>query len=327
MTEQHSTENSTNGGDGAKVQIREFLYLDFPKLTSYFAQVREGLPTTIQESLGFTDRNLAREPQHETAVEGAGKVQTGAPDMEPSVARLLGLMAQLDAKVSRLIRTGGDEGELSETRYQIETKELHHEIFALVEKMLYQRGLVSLQGDSTGPFHAVKGQADFLDFDFLAKSIKNFPNLGKTYSTMTKQPDFSKDVRNTKQLSEMIEQFYSKRMGMVISTPELTATAYLQPDHLTAPMQFITDSYGRQTQVDITLFGLKIGEQYPEEETSGQVPFLASQENQAMSGLSGMAQSILQASRGMEGMDRFFRIRGDIHLYPVAVYVDLTTSV
>lgn len=131
-------------------------------------------------------------------------------------------------------------------------------------------------------------------------------------------------VENPERLAAMIRKFYEGRLAVLVGHEEILASAYLDHKLLSAPASFINDNYGRVTQVPITLFGLKVGEAYPVDEMMGEAVFQRPEkEFYPNSNLGHFARRIVHANKGLEGMDRFFRIRGDLHLYPIAIYINL----
>ena len=131
-----------NGVDGEQQRIREFIYLDFPKLTSYFAQILEGLPKGKSLIEGADLRKLARDPETEISYSGEGEAKAGDSDLNPiNITKLLGIMARVEAKVSKLNRSGGNETERTQAKYLIESKELHHDVFQSVETFFREQNL------------------------------------------------------------------------------------------------------------------------------------------------------------------------------------------
>ncbi len=307
-------------------RIREFLYLDFPKLTSYLAQLSDGNTLEKRVMQGLTTRDLTKDPTKETSVSGSARVSAGeGTGLEFSIPKLLGLLASIDTKLSQRTVQGGDEFEMSDAHFQVATKELHHEIFNLVEGHLIANGLVGhdTKIDSTLPFHTVTGPADLLDFSHLAGAVRDWKKFGSNFATLTGQENFAASMKNPRELGDLIGQFYGGRLGLVVHGGASTVTAYLQEAHLTVPASAIVDNYGRFTQVDLTVFGLHVGETYPSAETDGELPFLELAEQIApIQRLGQMASQIIKVNRSLEALDRFFRVRGGHHLFPIAVYLD-----
>lgn len=323
----NSTANSPEDGLSADSPIREFLYLDFPKLTSYHAQFSKGLLTKSEHYEDYDATDDIKGKSVDATVEAGGGVKLGDADLAATnLLKLLGLASRIDAKLSFLIRGGSKNFTFTETTYEIATKELHHEIFTDIEDAFAVQNLISYNNDDdfNKPFHVITGYADFIDFNHLAASIVDFENLRQNLATISNQPDLVDKVEHPDALSAMIKKFYKDRLAVLVGYDDFLASAYLDAELLSASMSFINDNYGRVTQIPITLFGLKVGEAYPVEETSGTESFQIPAEDFFPNSKLGLfARSIVQANRGLEGMDRFFRVRGDLHLYPIAIYIDL----
>lgn len=276
--------------------------------------------------MGHASRDATTSPTTEVSLTGTVGAQAGeATDasIKAMLAKLLGVTARLEAGLQGTVRSGSDQFELSEERREVATIQLHHAAFEMVKRSLRDAGLVvNDPAIAAGRFLSFTGYADFVDFDDLAENVKDFPTLGEKFSKVTKQENFAKGVQSPRDLAYLITKFYKGRIGMLTTADGRHVSAYLHPDHLTAPIGFILDNYGRRSQVPITVFGLKIGSSYPKAERAGQESFLEELRKSEVDP-PGMMGAMLSNSRALEGMDRFFRVRGDAHIYPLAVYVDL----
>lgn len=325
-----STKSSTPASESSS-SLREFLYLDFPKITSYLAQIDEGNVRSRKEYRGYTERELARDNTIETEVSGgAGGSATANPlgaDLgNLNLGNFLNLIGRIDANVSRLVRSGGDEHELNNARYQVAIKEVHHEAFRDVESHLASKNLIAdgVSDRHGKPFLRITGKAELVDFTALADSVEQFSDFGETFAAITGAANFAEGGADKASIAKVLNKFYGGRLGVVVHRGGRSVSAYLDREHFTADAQFIADNYGRFTQVPITLFGLQIGSAYPKAETSGEATFQESVPGDVGdSGFGQMARQLLKSNRGMEGIDRFFRIRGDVHVYPIAVFINL----
>lgn len=330
QSDRASTKSSI-GASASSSDLREFLYLDFPKITSYLAQIDEGNIRTRKEYRGYSERELARDNTVETSVAGGAGGSVDANPLGPDLGNLnlgkfLNLIGRIDANVTRLVRSGGDEYELNNARYQVAVKEIHHEAFRSVESHLAEKDLIADGvADRHGkPFLRITGLAEIVDFSVLADSVEQYDDFGETFSALTGEENFAEGGADKASLAKLLRKFYGGRLGVAVHHGGRSVTAYLDRAHFTADAQFITDNYGRFTQVPITLFGLQIGKAYPMKETSGQTQFLESIPGDVGDpGFGQMALQLLKANRAMEGIDRFFRIRGDVHVYPIAVFLHL----
>jgi hypothetical protein len=307
------------------LKLRDFIYLDYPKLVSYYAQIRNGLSKEKSRIRVKSTNKTRTDPQNETSFTGGGSFGgSGITPPSPTEAQIIAALGRLEGQVSRLTRTGGDENSEASAEYLIETKEIHHEVLDRVLEVLLDKKLVSfdMDTDNKSPFHIISGEAHFIDSLNLVNSIKDFPAFGERFQKITGEENFAKSLENTEELSKTIENIYKNSIAIVLLSEGLTTSCSINPLHLTAPLQTITDNYGMITQVPITVFGLKVGSSYPTSELAGETTFVESRESLKI-GLDGMGSAIFNASSALEGTNRFFRMRGQLHLYPIAVFVNL----
>jgi len=316
--------NGTATGANPDNGLRDFLYLDYPKLNSYFAQISSGLPTKQEHLTTDTRGTTVSNPSVALRILGQARASAATDGvMERLVGELQGeASGQLESSIDFTKR---QDHEADEERLII-TSELHHAVFTLVLDYLERQELVGDGSKETysRPFQRLEGTAEIIDFSQLAAGIKDFPKVGALFHTITGQPDFSTSMNHPAELSEMVAHYYGDKIGVAVFHHGSIATTYLDAAHLTAPMSQIRDNFGIITQIPLTLFGLQVGGAYPKAETDGEprseddplVPPLTAK------GLGAMAEGILTSSRGMEAMSRFFRLRGTPHIYPIAVYVD-----
>jgi hypothetical protein len=308
-----NNESKASTSNGAIRPLRDFLYLDFPKLTSFYAQLKEGLPANKTRIKGSEARNL--ETSDEVTSEGALDGSAGISDTDKvTLTQLLGLKADLEASIRRAVRSGGDQFEDRSADYLLETKTLHHEVFHLIETEAFRRGLVdeSLVAMTTSkPICRMTGKAELLDFEWLLTFASNFKDMGAEFAQITGLEDFSTQHGDVAlQLSGFLRRFLKDRYGVIITTPTGSITTFLDRAHLTAPFQHITENYGRTTKVPITLFGIRM-----------QPPNIGALPNTKVKGE--MANAIVALNRNMQEVENHFHIRGDLHVYPIAIFLDL----
>lgn len=257
-----SSESSTKSGERS---VREFLYLDYEKLTSYLAQVRKGLPKGKTRIKGSGTRELVTDPEHETGVEGsvAAGLEGG---VDPNIAKLLGLMAEVDFKLSRLTRSGGDEYERTKAEQLIETKELHHDVFSVVEETFEQRELIETvlgRQASKKPFYRAQGSADIIYFNHIIDNLEKFDEMRDAFLGVSGQKQDIGTIDNAEHLLYLLRRFYKDRLAVVLHSEGKTVSAILDPAQLRTPLEMLIDNYGRQTHVRLTLLGyvwIKVGE-------------------------------------------------------------------
>lgn len=176
----NSTEAPEENGQKDKFAVREFLYLDFSKLVSYHAQFSEGRITKSErhERFDVTDGVTGRSV-NATVETSAGAKAGNADPAAANLLNLLGITSRIDARLSFLIQGGRRDSTITDSSYEVATKELHHEIFADIEDAFELQELISYDDDISfdKPFHIITGYADFIDFNYLANSIEDFENL------------------------------------------------------------------------------------------------------------------------------------------------------
>ena len=236
----------------------------------------------------------------------------GTDDGNINVAKLVGIMADIHARLARISTHVGDSTERSEEDYLIEQKELHHNVFSEVEKHLEEQNLIETivtRKLNRGPFYRVRGTAELIDYDTFIAFIEDYEDLADALKALGHGDTAS--LEGAQPLSYVIERFYAGRIAVLVSTEEGSVSSILDSEHLTAPIQLIVDNYGRQTHIPITLFGLRV-------DAAGRQLNPTSEGKRA----SDMTKAVVAANRSLEAMDRVLRLRGDLHLYPLALYVD-----
>ena len=164
---------------------------------------------------------------------------------------------------------------------------------------------------SKRPFYMVRGQVDFIDFDHLINTIQNYNQLASNFKEVTGQ-DIG-EVTNAEALEYLLDRFYSERLAVFMRNGSTTVSTLLDSSYLTSPIRIITDNYGRQSHVEVTIFGLKVDQANRGTTSSKSAGTYAND----------MTKQMLVVNNALETMDAALRIRGDIHLFPIAIFVDL----
>lgn len=310
-----STKSTNNGSKRSEKAgnrpVREFLYLDYPKVTSYYAQLNLGLTRERRRLRGAERTDTTSTPASETSTEFAGKV--GISDEGINVAKFLGIIADIQAKVTDLVTSGGDESVRHRAEYTIEAKELHHDVFSAVENHLEQACLIETNLRATAdkrPFYKVSGPANILVFNDILALLKDWDKIGEALSNIGHQ-NFAK-LENRDDILYIMERFYGDKIGILLQGRNGTVSTMLSGQHLTSPIEDILDNYGRLTNINLTVFGLKSDSTAPVERRvtiSDNAPHLT--------------KAFQSMSEGMEELDKLLRIRADLHLFPLALFVDL----
>lgn len=297
-------------------KTRDFLYLDFPRLTSYFAQINSGLLKHRSRKFTTALQETAATPEVET--EGQGSISAAADigvDDSPSLAQILGIKAELKAELEgmlrKAVRSGGDETQQSEAETLIETKELHHEVFESVVSVLDEKGLIAREIGSAAPIYEVSGRADILDISEVVRTMKDFGKIigfleGATGQKSVERPD----KKSTDSSADMISYYLKDRVVILIHTENGSVSGFLNKKYLMSDLQDIIDNYGGVTDVDISMLGIvsRRSEIAPAPEYS------SSNE---------LVDKMLVMTRALDNMKRQITPIGDVNVYPIAVYVDL----
>lgn len=306
-----STKNDANASETpSKPVVREFLYLDYPKLTSYYAQLFKGMRTSFTHTQSEGKDETAVPPSTAQGFEATTRVAAGE---RASVAKLLGLVADLNLKVTRLVESAGTTVGRTEAETTAETTELHHDTFRRVEASLAAADLIETNTEkqaSTRPFVRVTGRAAILVLDDFIQYVKENDTLNAALKGMGHQPAGA--IEHGTNLQYVLERFYNGELGVMVSTKGGVVSASLDPQYLQAPIRQIINAFGRETQVPITILGLRARRA----EVAKQKPIALG------NFVSDLPRALLKVNSSLHDMDDVYQLRADLHLYPIAIYVD-----
>lgn len=310
-SEESTTPGQTSSRDGDRGLVREFLYLDYPKLTSYYAQLFEGWRSSAQVSGSSEYSEIARPPKVTSGFEGAAEASAGE---HVSVAKLIGLVADLNLKFSRYVETSGAEVGRTQAETIVETTELHHDIFRRVERRLHESHLIETSMNmkaSRRPFYKVSGPAEFLVLDDFITYVEQNRELAEAMAGLGHAG--MEEIAHSEHLLYILRRFYSGEITAVINAEGGSVSAALDPVHLQTPIAQLVNSYGRKTQIPITILGLRA------------VRLDSSSDTKRSLGtyVKDLPRALLKVNDGLFALDSEYRLRTDVHLFPVAIYVDL----
>lgn len=306
-----TTNGQANSGADDRPFVREFLYLDYPKLTSYYAQLFEGWRPSAQVSGHAESTEVTRPPKVTDGFEGSVEVAAGE---QFSVAQLIGLVADLNLKFSRYAEATGTEVGRTKAETIVETTELHHDIFRRVERRLREADLIETSMNtkaSKRPFYQVSGPAEFLVLDDFITYVEQNDELATAMSGLGHTG--LGEIENSNHLMYVLRRFYAGDINAVINADGGAASASLNPEHLQTPIEHIVSSYGRQTQIPITMLGVRA------------VRLDAGSNKKRTLGtyVKDLPRALLKVNDGLTSLDHEYRLRTDVHLFPLAIYVDL----
>jgi hypothetical protein len=249
---------------------------------------------------------LETSPEISSTGEGAGLLNLGEIDEKASVASLLGLKAELEAKISRGIRSGGDEAELTEAELLLETKGIHHEIFYQIENFLTENEMMGYSRNDGKPFVKISGNVEIIHYDNFIEKIENWAKITKEFTKITNIP--IDHIPNNLEIASMFKRFYSGRFQIFLKNDEETATSTLDTIHLTTSIEHILANYGRQTRTKMTLFGILI----PENE-----------KREIVTDVQNMTDAVLNMNTGLENLEDAFRVKADSRIFPLGLYLEM----
>ncbi|GAA5504280.1 hypothetical protein Dxin01_04049 [Deinococcus xinjiangensis] len=276
--------------------VREYLYLDQEKVLSYLSQIQGGLRLLVEQVERQFRSQENTTPQNKSAVEST---------IEAELLGKIPLVADATVhgtyKSARETTTGNDKVSFGRFGQRANISTVHHEALELVEREMGSK-LVH-----------VRGFVQFINFDDLLETIKDFPEFTKNFNAVTGQKLAT--PANTKQIHYLISKSSAGRiLVLVLDEDGVTTTSYLHRDKLTADPRFITDNYGIRFGSEFTLVGV---EATPfEEKPDFSLGFTQSHED----GLD-MGRHLVDLIQKQEGMKTFWELRSkERHIYPVAMY-------
>lgn len=302
--------DSNNSAAQSNALVREFLYLDYPKLTSYYAQLFNGARKDFTHTRSASKEESTQPPVTTQGFEATASAGTGDA---ASFARLLGLVADMHLKVSRLVEASGTTLGRTEAEVTAETTELHHDILQRVEANLAAADLIetsTTKKGSTKPFYRVTGRASIIPFDDMIRFVDENEALSRALEGLGHEGTGT--IANAKHLSYVLTRFYAADIAIVVSTGGGAVSAILDPQHIQSPLRHILNAYGRLTQVPITILG--VGARRAE----------AGQQKRIKVGnfVSDLPRQLLSVNESLHTMDNISQFRADLHLFPIAVYID-----
>lgn len=310
-----SSGNTTTGSPqsalAASKPLREFIYLDYPKLTSYYAQLFDGWRSSTQYTRTGEEQTINKGPDTTTDFEfDAG---AGTTDDEANFARLLGIMADINIKLGRQVNSHGLEVGRTQAESVIENTELHHAIFQRVEHHLKERGLIETipgRKASSLPFYSFTGTMQLMVFDDYIRFVNEHNELRSAMTGLGHEG--ISEIDNADHLHYVLNRFYKGQIGVIVTQDRSSISATLNPDHMLVDAGHITATYGRQTTVPFTLLGLKAG-------NASAKAFSRPQGTNT----SALMEAMVRINDGLHKMDQTYQVRDEVHLFPIALYVEM----
>jgi hypothetical protein len=279
--------------------VREFLYLDLPKLFSYLSQITGGRQLLIQRVEEQFKIDEKSEPTQIEAVKF--EIDAALSGKIPFFAdgNLHGLYGKDSSTQSGDVRT--KTGKFG-SRVTVST--IYHEALKLVQDELGDR-LVSLEG-----------RLAIIDFRQFIGFAGGYGQFIKDFNAVTGQK--LKDEAHTKQLASILNVASSDRLLILLREENArTSTAYLSRENLTTDIQNIIDNYGARPKVKFTLIGLDATSD--EVKTDFSTNFFQDHDDGQQMGL-----SLIEVMQQLEALLGFWQLKSkESHIFPLAIYRDL----
>lgn len=279
-------------GDGAPDRpLREILYFDLDRISSYLSQLKDGL----------RDYRERIKNEIETENSGGWGAKAGGGVLPISFTANSGNANRLDATTL------------------IERKRDHHAALMLLENTLIQRDVI---GDlaSGKPFVRHTGNPILIDYPFLARRFNEFEKLQKALQVIA-DPEGQTNTgsRKSKKTSTTDPRF--KHFATVLESGEERLEMYFHDPVVVAPLlrgallvpaEMVQHLYGSPTRITATLLGLK---------TTGQTAEVKLEAG------TNMAQSTaFMANEYSRLVGKNFRYEADAeHVVPIAIYFEADT--
>lgn len=279
--------------------VREYLYLDQAKVQSYLSQIQGGLQLLAEQVERQFRKQTNSTPEFKEAVEASIHAE-----LTGKVPYLLEGQISPDYNVKRERKAGNDLTEVGRSGQRSVITTVHHEALELVERSLGNK-LVKLTG-----------VIQFVDFDSLLETIKDFPDHVKNFNAVTGQKMVAPG--NIKQLHYLLSKSSAGRiLVLVLEDSGMTTTAYLERAKLTSSPQTIVDNYGVRFGKPFTILG--VDSTLPTQKVDFSTNF-----QQAHATGPDMGRSLIDVIQKQEEMKQFWELRSqERHIYPLAMYREL----
>ncbi len=250
--------NPNNSADSDVIDLREFLYLDRQRLTSYIAQIYDGLTTkrdiqsvsiqgeietTKQEEHGFT-----------TSVGSAGELKIPA---------LAGIDLSTEVEKSRKVITGGDYLIRLKNSILGESKIDQDNLFILFEKYINEKNLVSDYeiGNNYSGFIYANGFLQIEDRKQIGEIVSQFDSWSKSgVIPSDSAKELKPQVQQINGLLKALKTFNLDNLVAHIIADTFTASAVINPLHLTLSLEQLHSLYAFNL-TEVTVLGLPITSQ------------------------------------------------------------------
>lgn len=293
--------NADASGQNVTPPIRDFIYLNQDRIYSYLSQLDGGLKLLYSKVKEESWSETMTTPELTSEVTGSL-----AGSFEGKIPLLAGMSAEATAEWVRSRKTGNDARVDGERITTSDLFGLHHRAFDLVIERLGSR------------VKTVSGQIMLADINWLQQNIKDFPEIIKNVNMFLPQKDKITPPDKTSQMSYLFKTYLMNRILMILrDNNSMTYTSYLDPKHLTYPLDNIISDYGQTPTIEFTLVGIEATPQQFSQAGKFEVPHFHS-DAQPMAKLFG------NFAGNMQNMRDFFEMKSrEGHMVPLALYTEI----
>lgn len=279
--------------------VRDFLYLDQPKVLSYLSQLNGGLQQLVEQveqQFKVTDKSdpeLVHAVQTVIRGELTGKVPLIA---DGTVA---GERTESNEK-----KKGGDRTLAGRLGARATQTTIHHEAFEIVLSRLSNR------------FKILQGKIVLIDYDDVIRNMEEHENTIGDFNIVTGQKLAT--AKNTKNLARLVSRSASGKVTCILSNSSGNTTAFLNKRHLNEDISVIIDNYGANPSGIFTLVGIETTSSHQEK-----IILPKSFSHASPNGDEG-AENMLGIVMSAFNMHKNWKvISKDSHIYPIALYKEL----
>lgn len=238
-----------NGAGDSGRPLREILYLDLNRITSYLSQLQEGLA----------------EHQDRLQLDSKSKSQPGA-----KFGANFGINAELNLGGASTV----------DALLLLERKRQHHLALNILEEVLEEREVIGREGE-TKPFLRVSGYPFFIDYSDISHRVGNAGKLREALEALAKQStpqrSESKHDRNARIAAERSKrenedrlfknyasalEVFGDRIDLFFHEEKVTAT--LERNAMLVTPELIEPLYGSPIRAETTLIGLNMSKPHRE---------------------------------------------------------------
>ncbi len=288
-----SDTNLNNNIDSSVTELRELLYLDRPRLTSYIAQIYDGLTTRrdLQSVVmkGDVETTKQEENSHTATITGSSELK---------IPLIAGIDMSTNVEKSHKVSTGGDYLIRLEKSIFGESKIDQDNLFILFEKYINEKNLVNdyeLNNNYSG-FIYVNGLLQIEDrkqVDEILSKLDLWIKAGLLDENEMK--DSKKQAQKMLAMSKALQAFKLDNLIAHIIVDTFTASAVINPLHLTLSLEQLHSLYSFHL-TEVTVLGVPLTNQ-------GQRRKLGAFGNFDFTSLA----NVLNSST-------------DLHIFPIAIY-------